>query len=153
MIILLEHDLDAAVAFYQLLGLKLVFRMKDKWAEFSCGDIKLGLCPTTEESTIVHHSGIVLEVPDLPAFYKDHKEEFSCLGELIEKPHGIMLTIKDPGNNTIDLYQPTPEKLKELIKQAKAQPEQDGCCKADENMVAQDSCCKAEDQSNASGCC
>ena len=34
MIILMQRDLDAAVAFYHDLGLQLKFRMKDRWAEF-----------------------------------------------------------------------------------------------------------------------
>ncbi len=39
MIILLEHDLDAAVDFYKKLGLKLIFHIKESWAEFAIGSV------------------------------------------------------------------------------------------------------------------
>lgn len=116
MIILLEHDVDAAVQFYKKLGLQQVFHIKESWAEFKIGDVKLGLCPTSQEP---HDrvSGVVLEVEDVKAFYETHKNDIPFRGEPIEKVHGMMVSFKDPGGNIIDLYQPTPEKVTSLVKE------------------------------------
>lgn len=116
MIILLEHDVDAAVAFYKQLGLKQIFHIKESWAEFALGDVKIGLCPTRQEP---HDriTGVVLEVEDVRAFYDRYKDEITFKSEPIEKVHGLMASIQDPGGNIIDLYQPTPEKVQDLVKQ------------------------------------
>ncbi len=115
MIILLEHNVDAAVEFYKKLGLKQIFHIKDSWAEFAVGGVKIGLCPTSQEphDTV---TGLVLEVDDVKAFYEKYKDEISFKSEPVEKVHGLMASIKDPGGNLIDLYQPTPEKVQQLVK-------------------------------------
>lgn len=117
MIILLEHDLDAAVAFYKKLGLKLVFHIKESWAEFAIDGVKLGLCPTSQKP---HDrvTGIVLEVDDVRVLYQKLKNSITFKAEPLEKVHGIMVSIQDPGGNIIDLYQPTPQKVQKLIQQA-----------------------------------
>ena len=113
MLILLQPDIAAAVAFYQELGLRLKFHMKEKWAEFSVGkEVKIGLCPA-EKTTHSRRTGIVFEVDDLMAFYAAHKTTIEFLGEPTEAVHGIMAACKDPGNNIVELYQPTPERVKE----------------------------------------
>ena len=116
MIILLEHDLDAAVEFYKKLGIKQVFYIKESWAEFAIGPVKLGLCPTSQ---LPHdrHTGIVLEVDNLRALYEQLKHVIAFKAEPLEKVHGIMVSIQDPGGNVIDLYQPTPQKVQQLVKQ------------------------------------
>jgi len=39
------------------------------------------------------------------------------------------LRIKDPGNNILDLYQPTPEKVKAAVQKAAHDAEKkEGCC-------------------------
>ena len=121
MIILLEHDVDAAVTFYKKIGLKQIFHIKESWAEFAVGDVKIGLCPTSQE---VHDriTGLVLEVDDVRAFYEKYKDEILFTSKPIEKVHGIMASIKDPGGNIIDLYQPTPEKVQKLVKQVVENP-------------------------------
>ncbi len=116
MIILLEHDVDAAVQFYKKLGLKQIFHIKDSWAEFALGDVKIGLCPTSQEPRD-KVTGVVLEVDDIKAFYEKYKDEIPFKSEPIEKVHGLMASIQDPGGNLIDLYQPTPEKVQKLVKQ------------------------------------
>lgn len=127
MVILMEHDLDAAVAFYQQLGLRLIFRLKDKWAEFELGGVKIGLCPTsTAQSDFT--TGLVLQVDDLYAVYEQLKSSMNFLNEPMAKAHGIMVSIKDPGNNIIDLYQPTPEILQELMKKNAQKENNKGCC-------------------------
>lgn len=124
MVILMQHDLDAAVSFYQELGCTLVFRLKGKWAELQLAGIQIGLCPT--ENTLQEtRTGLVFEVEDINLFYEKHKNNFTFLREPLEKVHGIMTSIKDPGGNIIDLYQPTPEKVQELAKKIK---EEEACC-------------------------
>lgn len=116
MIILLEHDLDAAVEFYKKLGLKLVFHIKESWAEFAIGSVKLGLCPTSQ---LPHdrHTGVVLEIDDAKKMYATFKDSIQFKTEPLEKIHGIMLSIQDPGGNIIDLYQPTPQKVQKLVQE------------------------------------
>jgi predicted enzyme related to lactoylglutathione lyase len=118
MLILMEHDLAAAVSFYENLGLKKVFYLEERWAEFDLNSSKIGLCPVSQAQE-PRRTGIVFEVDDIQALYATYKEQGLVVGELIEKIHGIMVSIKDPGNNIIDLYQPTPEKLKDLIQKVK----------------------------------
>ncbi len=140
MIILLEHDVDAACEFYKKLGLKEIFHIKESWAEFAIGDVKIGLCPTSQEP---HDriTGLVLEVDDVKAFYEKYKDEIKFKSEPIEKVHGLMTSIQDPGGNFIDLYQPTPEKVQKLVKQVvdkdQAENEKKACDKGD-------TCCKKD---------
>ena len=61
MVILLEHDLEKAVEFYKKIGLKQIFHIKESWAEFAIGSVKLGLCPTSQKTTD-RITGVVLEV-------------------------------------------------------------------------------------------
>lgn len=115
MLILMENDLEKAIEFYQKLGFPLAFHLKGKWAELSIGDVKLGLAPTDQQLPD-RHTGIILEIADV----KKAHTELSAKGvtfirEPFEAVHGIMTSIKDPGGNIMDLYQPTPEKVSEVI--------------------------------------
>ncbi len=127
MIILLEHDVEAAVEFYKTLGFKLIFHIKQSWAEFAIGSVKLGLCPTS--SPVQDHiTGVVLEVTDIKKFYQEFKDKIPFKSEPVEKVHGIMVSIQDPGGNILDLYQPTPQKVEKLVKEVVARDEgQEGC--------------------------
>lgn len=137
MVILMQPDLEAAIAFYKQLGLSFKFKMKDTWAEFELNGIKIGLCPFQGKAED-NRSGIVLQVNDLSHFYQFHESTVHFLSKPIEAAHGIMTSIKDPGGNIIDLYQPTPDKLKELLAQQ-------GCCAAEKV-----SCCKQDQKQE---CC
>lgn len=110
MIILMQPDVEAAVAFYKDLGLKLIFAFPKKWAEFQVGTIKLGLCPTSDSPEEIRRTGVVFEVENLKELYLSLKDKVNFVREPFEAIHGIMATFKDPGNNLIDFYQPTPEK-------------------------------------------
>ena len=56
MLILMQPDLEKGVAFYQKnLGLRLIFHIKGKWAEFQFGDIKIGLAPIGQETAAPSH--------------------------------------------------------------------------------------------------
>ncbi len=119
MLILMEGDLDKAVEFYKKMGFPVAFHLEGKWAELNIGDVKLGLAPTNQELPD-RHTGIILEVADVQKSY----DELKAAGiEFVREPnaavHGIMASIKDPGKNIIDLYQPTPEKVEEMVKNIK----------------------------------
>lgn len=114
MIILMEHDLEAAINFYQKLGLKLVFHVKGQWAELALDGTQLGLCPT-EQEPFERHTGVVLQVEDLMELFHELKGQIPFLSDPTQASHGIMVSVKDPSGNIVDLYQPTPEKLKELM--------------------------------------
>ncbi len=114
MVILMQHDLAAAVEFYKNLGLHLKFHMQNKWAEFDLDGVKVGLCPTSDK--IDRRTGIVLQVENLREVYDALKDTVSFLNEPFEAVHGVMVSFKDPGGNILDLYQPTPEKVDELVK-------------------------------------
>jgi len=145
MLILRQPDIAAAVDFYQKLGLKLKFHLKDAWAEMALGPIKIGLCPT--DAPIEYRTGIVFEVEDLRAFYGVFQETGIFIGEPKEAVHGIMVSFKDLGGNIIDLYQPTPERVVELAKNAARQQTEDECCQKNEKNSAsskKQKCCKSD---------
>lgn len=144
MVILMQQDLQAGIDFYTKLGLKLIFHIKDKWAEMKLGNIRFGLCPTGQ-SMDGHRTGLVLQVDDVRAFYEAHKESISFFNEPKEAVHGIMVSFKDPSGNILDVYQPTPEKVTDLIKKAA----QDGTDSSQGNNAAscmsKKQCCKAQE--------
>lgn len=141
MVIVMQNDLQAAVEFYKKLGLTMVFHVKDRWAEFKIDDLQIGLCPSDEKVSL-NRTGIVFEVADLAAFYEAQKEVLNFLDKPTEAAHGVMASIQDPSGNILDLYQPTPEKLKDLADKMGA----DDCCRPQA-----DSCCETE--ANQGGCC
>lgn len=135
MIVLKEHDFNAAISFYKMIGLTLKFQLKDSWAEFELGGVKIGLCPTTQEP-VERQTGVVLQITDLKKFYQDHKDAIPFKNEPIEKVHGIIATIKDPGGNLIDLYEPTPDKVQELVKKVVQEDVQKGLQSGDTEAFA-----------------
>ncbi|MBS1986847.1 VOC family protein [Candidatus Dependentiae bacterium] len=138
MIILMQQDIAKGVAFYQKLGLKLLFHLRDKWAELDLGGVKIGLCPTSVDP-IDRRIGVVFAVEDLQAFYQEHKDSGMFMNEPTEALHGIMVSFKDPGGNILDLYQPTPQRVKDLVKRVA----DEGCCKGPQEA----------DEGSDAGCC
>jgi catechol 2,3-dioxygenase-like lactoylglutathione lyase family enzyme len=122
MVILMQPDLAKAVEFYQKLNIPLKFHLKDRWAEFDLGCVKFGLCPTEHAQDNIR-TGLVLEVlQDLLELHKKLKAEgVTFVNEPVVAPHGVMVGFKDPGGNVIDLYQPTPDKLKDFAEKQKEQ--------------------------------
>jgi predicted enzyme related to lactoylglutathione lyase len=118
MFILMQNNLEKAIEFYTKLGFNLNFHIKDQWAEFEAHGIKMGLAVTDMELP-ERRTGIILEVDDLHAWCKQQDEQgISCV-QPVERLHGIMSSITDPGNNILELYQPTPEKVKEAAEAIK----------------------------------
>lgn len=124
MVILMEHNLEEAVAFYTSLGLPLIFHLREKWAEFAAGAVRIGLCPTSVKPDYDIQTGVVLEVDDLKSLYAERKDSIQFFGDPKEAAHGIMVSMKDPGGNIIDLYQATPDVLANLVKNVATE----GCC-------------------------
>ncbi len=118
MVILMQHDLGKAVEFYRdVLKLPLKFHLENKWAEFDLGCVKFGLCPITEVQDNIR-TGIVLEISDdLLKLYESLKDSVTFLNEPVVAVHGIMIGFKDVGGNILDLYQPTLDKVKDLVKE------------------------------------
>lgn len=118
MVILMQHDLGKAVEFYRdVLQLPLKFHLENKWAEFDLGCVKFGLCPISEQQDNIR-TGIVLEVQnDLLKMYESLKDKVEFLNEPVVAVHGVMIGFKDAGGNILDLYQPTLDKVKDLVKE------------------------------------
>lgn len=121
MVITMHSDLDKSIEFYKMLGLKLNFHMKGQWAEFSLNGVKFGMCPTKEKYDNVR-TGLVLEIEeDLMAFYEEFKKKgVAFVNEPQVAPHGVMVGLKDPCGNVLDLYQATPEKMKKFTEETLA---------------------------------
>ncbi|GMU19514.1 MAG: hypothetical protein AMXMBFR12_07060 [Candidatus Babeliales bacterium] len=150
MMIVMENDLQAAVEFYKKLGLQLVFHLPHRWAEFKINDLQIGLCPT-EEKVQLNRTGIVFEVENLNAFYESNKDSITFLDKPTAATHGVMASIQDPSGNILDLYQPTPEKTKELAEKLR---KEDECCRpkaCNPEQMEQAGCCSDEQDSGA--CC
>lgn len=142
MIILMQQDVDAAVTFYKRLGLTLVFHIKGRWAEFDVQGVKIGLCPTDKTITD-YRTGLVLEVADIATFYASLTGQVTFLGEPTGAAQGSMVSVKDPGGNIIDLYQPLPSKAQVLYGDMAHQANRQGCCTT-EKIEKAEGCCKVE---------
>ena len=135
MFIMLSQDtlFEETVEFYKNLGLVPKFHLKDKWAEFDLGNLLLGICPAGQELPD-RRTGIVVEVEDLKKIYDEKKDSMTFISEPVEAIHGIMISVKDPAGNIFDLYQPTPDKVRDLAEKMKEKE----CCDCESGM------CKSE---------
>ncbi len=134
MVITMHSDLEKSVEFYKMMGLKLNFHVKEKWAEFDLGGIKFGLCPTEQEYDNIR-TGIVIETEeDLLKFHeKMSKKGVNFVNEPEIAAHGVMVGFKDPCGNVLDLYQATPQNMKRVVQEALEKTAQEKAAKlADE---------------------
>ena len=134
MIVLDQKDLKEAVVFYENLGLELIFNLEGKWAEFDLNGVRIGLRPTQIEN-IVKPTGIVLKTDDVQKMYDTLVNDGV---EFTVKPtvatHGVMASFLDPSGNRLDLYQPTHEKVREVLEKAGKQcATAEKCCKKTED--------------------
>ena len=135
MVILMVNDIEKAAAFYEVLGAQKRCLFPKSWAELTLDGITIALCNTDQEQP-QRRTGLVFAINDLIAFYAQHKGALTFLEEPITKLHGIMTSLQDPSGNIIELYQATPEKVREFMESQKGS----GCC--GEGMV-DDKCCKS----------
>jgi catechol 2,3-dioxygenase-like lactoylglutathione lyase family enzyme len=135
MVILMVTDIEKAVAFYESLGAQKRCLFPKSWAELTLDGITIALCNTDQEVG-QRRTGLVFAVDDLMAFYAQQKGVLTFLEEPVIKLHGIMTSLQDPSGNIIELYQATPEKVREFMEKQS----ENGCCKGD---VADDECCRS----------
>lgn len=117
-IILLQNDLEKAISFYTKLGFQMQFHLPNQWAEMSLDTLRIGLA-VTQEALSAHRTGIVLEVADVRAWCEQLAQQGINCFEPVDGMHGIMSGMQDPGGNIIDVYQPTPERIKEALDKKK----------------------------------
>jgi len=143
MLILMQNDLEKAIKFYESVGLKLIFQVPGHWAECSLIDgTKVGLCPTPQELEGMRRTGFVFEVDDLNAMHEKLKDSANFINEPVEKEHGVIASVADPAGNIIELYQPMPEKIQEMLrKQQEAE-----ACKGCPDPSCSNPCPGAEDK-------
>jgi len=136
MFIMMAQDslFEDAVSFYKEIGLQPKFHLKDKWAEFQVGNMLIGVCPASQELPD-RRTGIVMEVEDLKTIYDKQKDSITFLSEPVEAIHGIMASVKDPSGNIFDLYQPTPDKVRDLAQKIKEEE-----CEHCESGSCQENC-------------
>lgn len=139
MTVLMQSDMEKAIDFYQKLGLELLFKLDGKWAEFALGQVKIGLSPTQEVQRGTY-TGLILQTPDLNKLAEELKAdgiEFVAGPEVAT--HGIMASFLDPSGNRLDLYQPTHEKVREVLEKEGKLCGDDGGCG---DKAKDDGCCK-----------
>jgi hypothetical protein len=137
MVILMERDIEEAVIFYEAIGARKICLFPNSWAELTLDGLTIALCHSSSDQG-QRRTGLVFAVDDLQAFYKDHKNTMQFLGEPVIKLHGIMVSIQDPGGNVLELYQATPEKVREFMENK----EKFECC-SQKNDAGDDSCCRS----------
>lgn len=135
MVILMVTDIEKAVAFYESLGAQKRCLFPKSWAELTLDGVTIALCHT-EQNQGQRRTGLVFAIDDLMAFHAQQKGILTFLEEPVTKLHGIMTSLQDPSGNIIELYQATPEKVREFMEANK----ESGCCKGD---VADDECCRS----------
>lgn len=113
---LLVHDVDAALAFYNLLGFELVERWGPPFAQVRQGDLTLWLSgPGTSASKPLADGSqpapggwnrIVLEVEDLDAAMAKLKAGGAKFrGEPVTGPGGRQVLAMDPSGNVVEMFE------------------------------------------------
>ncbi len=139
MVVLMQSDMAKAIEFYKKLGLELLFQLEGKWAEFALGQVKIGLSPAPEVQKGTY-TGVILHTPDLNTLAEELKAdgiEFIAGPEVAT--HGIMASFLDPSGNRLDLYQPTHEKVREVLEKEGKISGADGGCS---DKAKEGGCCK-----------
>lgn len=145
MVILMVNDVEKAVSFYETLGAHKKCLFPKSWAELTLEGITIALCHTDQEQG-QRRTGLVFGIDDLISFYEAHKATIHFLEEPITKLHGIMGSLQDPSGNIIELYQATPDKVREFMEKQK----EAGCCKGEK---AADEGCRRDDDKSGGACC
>jgi predicted enzyme related to lactoylglutathione lyase len=101
-------DMDAAVGFYtDLLGLTLVTRYGNEWAELDAGPIRLGLHGSGDGGPLPNAGTVVFRVTDLDATKAGLEERGVAFdGHLGEVPGvGRYASFSDPDGNALQLFE------------------------------------------------
>lgn len=100
------RDMDAAVGFYRdTLGLPLVRRDGDEWAEFEAGPVRLALHGTTE--TPPGNGTVVLRVADLDEATMVLAGRGATVDDHVGEVEGLarFATVRDPDGNPVQLIE------------------------------------------------
>lgn len=128
MVVLMQPDMQKAHTFYKNLGLQEKTVVPGKWIEFDVNGVTVALCPV-QDTVQRGYSGFVLQTDDIYAMHKKLSDDgIQWIVAPTVATHGIMASFVDVGGNQIDLYQPTHEKVREVL-QKKTCKKEDKCCK------------------------
>lgn len=100
------RDMSAAVAFYgDVLGLPLVRRDGDEWAEFEAGPVRLALHGTAE--TLPGSGTVVFRVADLDAATMVLAARGAPVDDHVGEVEGLarFATVRDPDGNPVQLIE------------------------------------------------
>jgi predicted enzyme related to lactoylglutathione lyase len=104
------RQMDAGVAFYRdVLGLPLVARHGDDWAEFDVGGVRIALHGTREgHAPPTEGATVVFEVEDLDATIARLRERgVPLVGEVVDVPGtGRFVSFRDPDGNLLQALEP-----------------------------------------------
>jgi len=103
------HDLDAAVAFYSnVVGLPVVRREGDGWAELDAGSIRFAL-HATYDATLTSGT-VVFRVEDLETARWTLEERGAVFDERVGEVAGYarFATFRDPDGNAVQIIEYTP---------------------------------------------
>jgi|ERR687895_1444921 predicted enzyme related to lactoylglutathione lyase len=101
------RDMDAAVAFYRdVVGLTLVRRDGDAWAQFDAGPVRFALHGTDDE-TAAASGTVVFRVDDLEAARWTLEERGARFEEHVGEVGGFarFATLRDPDGNPVQIIE------------------------------------------------
>jgi catechol 2,3-dioxygenase-like lactoylglutathione lyase family enzyme len=101
------RDLDASAAFYRdVVGLPLVRRAGQEWAEFDAGPVRFALHGTDEE-TVPTSGTIVLRVDDLDEARRTLEERGASFDPFVGEVEGFarFATFRDPDAHPVQLIE------------------------------------------------
>jgi len=105
-------DMDRAVKFYtKTLGLPLVVRYGNDWAEVDAGSTRIGLHPTDGAIT-PGGATASFYVDDMAALAKKLKAKGASLGTIHESAQGKMAVLKDTEGNSLQFTEFSAQFLK-----------------------------------------
>jgi predicted enzyme related to lactoylglutathione lyase len=101
------RDMDAAVAFYRdVVGLELMRRDGDAWAQFEAGPVRFALHGTDDEAA-VRSGTVVFRVEDLDAARWDLERRGASFEEHVGEVGGYarFATFRDPDGNPVQIIE------------------------------------------------
>jgi len=106
------NDMTRAVKFYtRVLGLPLVVRYADNWAEVDAGSTRIGLHPVDDGKAVTPGGGGTLSffVKELDALAVALRKKGARVGDVRPTPRGKMTMMQDSEGNLLHLTEFSPE--------------------------------------------
>ena len=101
------RDLDAGVVFYRdVVGLPLLRRAGNEWAEFDAGPVRFALHGTDEDPAPAGGT-VVLRVDDLDAARRDLEQRGAAFDAFLGEVEGFarFATFRDPDGNPVQIIE------------------------------------------------